>query len=58
MTAITATRRRRSDPDHEPLSVQARAGVVEVTAHHNMLDVDHEKVRAREVRVGDELALV
>ena len=44
ITAITATRRRARDPDHELLSIQARAGVVEVTAHHNMLDADLEKV--------------
>ncbi len=57
VTAITATRRRRSDPDHQLVSIQARAGVVEVTAHHNMLDSDHEKVLARDVEPGDELAL-
>ena len=31
ITAITATRRRPSDPDHELLSIEARAGVVDVT---------------------------
>src|SRR6266516_7024105 len=34
VTAITATRRRRNDPEHRLLSIQARAGCVEVTAHH------------------------
>src|SRR5271163_1787047 len=57
ITAITATRRRPTDPDHELLSVQARAGVVEVTAHHNMLNADREKLAARDVEDGDELAL-
>jgi GDPmannose 4,6-dehydratase len=57
VNAIPATRRRPSDPDHEPLSVQARAGVVAVTAHHNMLDESFEKVRACDVEVGGELAL-
>jgi GDPmannose 4,6-dehydratase len=57
ITAITATRRRREDPEHHLLSVQARAGVVEVTAHHNMLDEDFEKVAACEVEPGDQLAL-
>ena len=57
VTAITATRRRTTDPDHELLSIQARAGVVEVTAHHNMLDADREKVAACDVQEGDELAL-
>ncbi len=55
--AITATRRRATDPDHQLLSIQARAGVVEVTAHHNMLDADHEKVAACDVEIGGELAL-
>jgi GDPmannose 4,6-dehydratase len=57
ITAITATRRRTTDPDHELLSIQARAGVVEVTAHHNMLNPDYEKVPATDVEAGDELAL-
>jgi GDPmannose 4,6-dehydratase len=57
VTAITATRRRGADPDHQLLSVQARAGVVDVTAHHNMLDSDFQKVQARDVEPGDQLAL-
>jgi GDPmannose 4,6-dehydratase len=57
VTAITATRRRRTDPDHQLLSIQARAGVVDVTAHHNMLDSDHEKIAARNVDAGGALAL-
>ena len=40
--AITATRRRRSDPDHELLSIEARGGVVAVTAHHHMLDAERD----------------
>ena len=57
LTTITATRRRRTDPDHQLLSIQARAGVVDVTAHHSLLDSDFEKVAARDVDAGDELAL-
>ncbi len=57
ITTITATRRRATDPDHELLSIQARGGVVEVTAHHSMLNPDFEKVAAGEVEAGDELAL-
>src|SRR5436190_12159312 len=57
VTAITATRRRRNDPEHGLLSVHARAGCVEVTAHHNMLDADRERIAASEVQPGDELAL-
>jgi GDPmannose 4,6-dehydratase len=55
--AITATRRRRRDPDHELVSIEARAGAVAVTAHHHMLDADGQQVEARDLRVGDELAV-
>jgi GDPmannose 4,6-dehydratase len=55
--AITATRRRAGDPDHRLLSVQSRAGVVEVTAHHRMLDAERDEVRADTLEEGDRLAL-
>jgi GDPmannose 4,6-dehydratase len=55
--AITATRRRSTDPDHELLSIQARGGVVDATAHHTMLDDDRAPVRAGDVREGDDLAI-
>ncbi len=55
--AITATRRRASDPDHRLLSIEARAGVVEVTAHHRMLDADREELRADALEESDRLAL-
>ncbi len=55
--AITATRRRATDPEHQPLSVEARAGVVAVTAHHNMLLSDHQEVPARGIEEGDDLKL-
>ncbi len=54
---ITATRRRRTDPDHELLSIQARGGVVDVTAHHTMLDDERTPIKAREVEEGDGLAI-
>jgi GDPmannose 4,6-dehydratase len=57
VTAITATRRRRNDPDHRLLSIEARAGQVIVTAHHHMLDADREPVRADELADHDRLAL-
>ncbi|MCW3028779.1 MAG: GDP-mannose 4,6-dehydratase [Solirubrobacterales bacterium] len=57
ITTITATRRRRTDPNHELLSIQARAGVVDVTAHHNMLDAQYAKIAACEVQEGGELAI-
>jgi GDPmannose 4,6-dehydratase len=54
--AITATRRR-TDPDHELLSIQARGGVVDVTAHHTMLDDERVQVSARDLQEGDDLAI-
>src|SRR6202451_2880168 len=57
VSAITPTRRRATDPDHQLLSIQARGGAVDVTAHHKMLDSDFEKIAARDVESGDELAL-
>ncbi|HWW90542.1 MAG TPA: GDP-mannose 4,6-dehydratase [Solirubrobacteraceae bacterium] len=55
--AVTATRRRATDPDHQPISVETRGGVVTVTAHHKMLDTDREPIRARDVKHGDDLAI-
>ncbi len=55
--AVTATRRRASDTDHRMLSIEARGGAVEVTAHHTMLDADRDELRADAVAVGDRLAL-
>src|SRR4051812_35090100 len=55
--AITALRRRRTDPDHELLSIQARHGIVDVTAHHHMLDSFRDVLPARDVEEGTCLAL-
>jgi GDPmannose 4,6-dehydratase len=55
--AITATRRRRRDPDHSLLSIEARAGVVTATAHHTMLDAEREPLKAGTVAAGDRLAV-
>jgi GDPmannose 4,6-dehydratase len=57
ITAMTATRRRPTDPDHALLRVEARGGVVEATAHHHMLDADLERVRADALEAGDRVAL-
>jgi GDPmannose 4,6-dehydratase len=57
VTAITATRRRATDPDHRMLSVQARGGTITTTAHHHLLDADRDEVAARDVQTGDRLAL-
>ena len=55
--AITATRLRRTDRDHRLLSIESRAGVVQATAHHSMLDAERRPVRADNVAAGDRLAL-
>ena len=57
ITAITAIRRRTTDQDHRHLSVEARAGVVDVTAHHHMLDSERSMLRADAIEEGDEVAL-
>jgi GDPmannose 4,6-dehydratase len=57
ITAITATRRRTTDPDHVLRSIEARGGAVDVTAHHHMLDDECGQVIARNVDEGDRLAL-
>ncbi|MGH3265825.1 MAG: GDP-mannose 4,6-dehydratase [Trebonia sp.] len=57
LVAITATRRRAADPDHRILSVEARGGQVEVTAHHHMLSDEQLVIRADAVGEGDHLAV-
>ena len=57
VSAITATRRSATDPDHRLLSIEARGGQVVVTAHHRMLDSNRESVRADAVAERDRLAL-
>jgi GDPmannose 4,6-dehydratase len=57
VVAITATRRRPSDPDHRILSIESRGGQVEVTAHHHMLCEEQLIVRADSVQEGDRLAM-
>jgi len=57
VTAITATRRRFSDPDHRILSIEAPGGIVQVTAHHHMLDDQGEILPAMAVRAATQLAL-
>jgi GDPmannose 4,6-dehydratase len=55
--SITATRRRADNPDHRLVCIQARAGVVEATAHHRMLDSERGELRADTLEEGDRLAL-
>ena len=55
--AISAIRRRRTDPDHRMLSIETRGGIANVTAHHRMLDDERQDVRADAVEEGDRLAV-
>jgi GDPmannose 4,6-dehydratase len=55
--AVSALRRRRTDPDHQLLSVEARGGIVHVTAHHRMLDDERVVLRADSVEEGQRLAV-
>ncbi len=57
ITGITATRRRATDPNHRMLSIQARGGVVNVTAHHHMLTSEREVIAAADVAPRSELAI-
>ncbi len=54
---ITATRRRGEEPDHALRWLEARGGLVRVTAHHRMLDADGGEVTARDVKEGMHLGL-
>jgi GDPmannose 4,6-dehydratase len=57
VVAVTATRRRPADPDHQILSIEARGGQVEVTAHHHMISDEQLIVRADSVEEDDHLAI-
>jgi GDPmannose 4,6-dehydratase len=57
VSSITATRRRTTDADHRMLFIQARGGVVQVTAHHQMVDSSGETVAARHVQPESHLAV-
>lgn len=53
---ITATKRRHGDNDHVVMSIETRAGVVDVTNHHRMLKEDYSEIQARQLVKGDSLA--
>jgi GDPmannose 4,6-dehydratase len=57
VVAITATRRRPDDSDHRIVSIEARGGQVEVTAHHHMLSDQQLIARADSVQEGDRVAI-
>ncbi len=55
--ALTATKRRRKESDHQMLCVQSRGGAVEVTAHHHMIDAADQICRADSVKAGDRMKM-
>jgi len=55
INCITATKRPKNNDLFNCKTINTRYGVVEVTNHHNMLDQNSSKVKAKEVQVGDKL---
>jgi GDPmannose 4,6-dehydratase len=50
--AITATRRRETDPDHRMIFVEGRGGIVNSTSHHTMILSDNHEIPAGKLAVG------
>ena len=54
---ITATKRRKEEPDHSLLAIQARGGLVTCTAHHKLIRADESGARADVFRTGDQILI-
>lgn len=54
---ITATKRRSGNQDHKMILTQTRGGTIATTAHHHMLTDTFEEIEARNVAVGQRMAL-
>jgi len=54
---ITATKRRKEEPDHSLLAIQARGGLVTCTAHHKLIRADESAARADDFRTGDQILI-
>ncbi len=52
---ITATKRKKDNDDFQCRIVNTRNGIVETTNHHNMLNENAEKVKNRDLNLGDKL---
>jgi GDPmannose 4,6-dehydratase len=57
INGVTATKRRKNDEDHTLLAVQSRAGIINATAHHSLINSEGEIVKSRIVEEGDRLML-
>lgn len=55
--AVTYTKRNKQDLDHKVISTEAAAGVVQSTAHHNLVDFADKTLRADEVSAGSRLKI-
>ncbi len=52
---LTATKRKKDDDSFNCKTMNTRHGVVEATNHHNMLLSNENKMKSKEIMVGDEL---
>lgn len=55
ITAMTATNRKKDDSDFMCKIINTRNGVVQVTNHHNMLNENSDKIKAKNIEIGDRL---
>jgi GDPmannose 4,6-dehydratase len=57
INGITATKRRKHDPDHTILAVQSRAGITKATAHHSFLNARSEPIKTGALTTDERLLL-
>lgn len=55
ITAITATKRKKDDSDFLCRIVNTRNGVVQTTNHHNLISENGDKVKTKDIEIGDKL---
>jgi len=55
LKVITATKRKRDNPDHQMLAIQTRSGIIKTTSHHRFLDKDKKIVKAADVQINQEM---
>jgi GDPmannose 4,6-dehydratase len=55
LSCMTATRRKKDNSDFECRVINTRHGSIEVTNHHNMLDENKKKIKAKNVKIDSKL---
>lgn len=55
ITAMTATKRKKHDPNLECKITNTRNGIIQTTNHHNMFNEEGDKLKAEDVKLGDKL---